>query len=94
MLERNEIKAMFVLEFRKDGKILYTIVQRPGSSVHQCLIVAFKDCNNLLFNRQHLSFFHPGFVQTIRDHCTFTPGFYNNPNATVIPDRVDVRYLR
>ena len=85
---------MFVLEFRKDGDILYPIVPRPGSSVHQSLIDAFKDYNNLLFNRQNLSFFHAGFVQTIRDHCTFTPGFYNNPNATVIPDRVNVRFLR
>ena len=65
---------MFVLEFKKNGDTLYTIVPRPGSSVHQCLIVAFKDYNNLLFNRQHLSFFNPVFVQNTRDHCTFVNG--------------------
>ena len=85
---------MFVLEFKKDGELLYTIVQKPGSSVHQCLIVAFKDYNSLLFNRQYLSFFNPVFVQTIRDHCTLVNGFYNNSNASVMPDRVDIRYLR
>ena len=85
---------MFVLEFKKNGKQLYTIVWKPGSSVHQCLIVAFKDYNNLLLNRQHLSFFNPVFVQTIRDHCTFVNGFYINPNAAVIPDRVDVWFVR
>ena len=58
---------MFVLEFKKNGEQLYTIVPKPGSFVHQCLIVAFEDYNNLLFNRQHLSFFNPVFVQNIRD---------------------------
>ena len=93
-MENCSIKEMFVLEFKKDGEMLYTILPKPCSSVHQCLIVAFKDYNNLLFNRQYLSFFNPVFVQDIRDHCTFTQGFYNNPNATVFPNRVDVRYLR
>ena len=85
---------MYVLDFKKNGEHLYTVFPRPGGTTYNILIDELKDYNNLLFNRQHLSFFNPMFVRRVRDHCSFTPGFYTIQHCNVIPDRVDVRYLR
>ena len=41
-----------------------------------------------------LKFFNPVFVENVRDQCTYSNGFYNNLNYHIIPDRVDVKYLR
>ena len=86
---------MFVLEFKKNGEDLYTIAPRRDSVVHHHLLGMFGEYANLLIQkRQHLSFFNPLFVEQVRDACTYSNGFYNNRNYQVIPDRVDVRYLR
>ena len=85
---------MYVFDFKKNGAQLYTVVPRPGGTTYNILIDEFKDYNNLLFNRQHLSFYNKEFVKRVMDHFLFTPGFCNIQYCNVIPDRVDVRYLR
>ena len=85
---------MFVLDFRKNGERLYTIAPRRDTIVHQNLVKGFSDDMHLLYHRQHLSFYNPVFVENIRDHCSYSQGFFNNLNYHIIPDRVDVKYLR
>ena len=86
---------MFILEFKKNGEHLYTIAPKRGSIVHHHLLGMLSEYEKLLIvQKQHLSFFNPLFVEQLRDACTYSNGFYNNRNYQVIPDRVDVRYLR
>ena len=86
---------MFILDFKKNGEHLYTIAPKKNSVVHIHLVDTFKEYSHLLFlQRQRLSFFNPMFVEKVRDICTYSNGFYNNRNYHIIPDRVDVRYLR
>ena len=85
---------MFILDFKKKGEHIYTIAPRRDSIVHQNLIIIFKEYMHLLYKRQHLSFFDPMFVEAVRDQCTFSTGFYNNLNYHIIPDRVDVGFLK
>ena len=86
---------MFILDFRKNGEHLYTIAPRKDSVVHHHLQGMFGEYHKLLFvQRQHLSFFNLLFVEQVRDACTYSNGFYNNRNYHIIPERVDVKYLR
>ena len=86
---------MFILDFKKNGEHLYSIAPKRNNIVHKHLVDTFQEYSHLLFQqRQHLSFFNPIFVEKVRDTCTYSNGFYNNLNYHIIPDRVDVRYLR
>ena len=88
-------KFMFILEFKKNGEQLYTIAPKRDSIVHHHLLGMFGEYHKLLIvQRQYLSFFNRLLVEQVCDACTYSNGFYNNKNYNVIPDRVDVRYLR
>ena len=86
---------MFILDFKKNGEYLYTIAPKRDGIVHKYLVKTFLEYQHLLFKqRQHLRFFNPVFVEKVRDSCTYSTGFYNNRNYHIMPDRVDVKYLR
>ena len=82
---------MYVLDFLKDGDHLYTITSKRGTVVHQQLLQAFEEYNKLLLlQRQRLSFFSPIFVLKVWEICVSDKFF----SFDIVPDRVDVKYLR
>ena len=86
---------MFVLDFRKNEQHLYTITTKRGTVVHQKLLEAFEEYNKLLFlQRQRLSFFNPIFVMRIWEIAMSDKFYYADNSFSIVPDRVDVKYLR
>ena len=86
---------MYVLDFRKNEQHLYTITSKRGTLVHQQLLGAFEEYNKLLFlQRQRLSFFNPIFVMRIWEICISDKFYYDNNSFDIVPDRMDVKYLR
>ena len=82
---------IYVLDFLKDGKQLYTITSKRGTLVHQQLLDAFEEYNKLLLlQRQRLSFYNPVFVLRVWEIC-ISDKFYS---FNIVPDRIDVKYLR
>ena len=86
---------MYILEFKKNGEHLYTFASRRDTHTHNRLLLIFEDFNKLLLlQRQNLSFFNPQFVEQVRDICIDDPLYYHNFKYHILPDRVDVKYLR
>ena len=86
---------MYVLDFLKNGQHLYTITSKRGTLVHQQLLQAFEEYNKLLLlQRQRLSFYHPEFVLRVWEICISDKFFYDNNSFDIVPDRMDVKYLR
>ena len=98
---------MYVLDFLKNGEHLYTITSKRGTIVHQQLLEAFEEYNKLLLlQRQRLSFYNPLFVMRVWDLAMSDKFYYaddsfnraprgpSRPSDAIVPDRMDVKYLR